>query len=67
VLPLTLSAEATYIAANGDELHSSFEGEGSIDFISGTIAFEGIETFVGEPAGFPRPLARASWKATRLR
>jgi hypothetical protein len=53
VLPLTISdGLITYIAANGNELHATFEGEGSIDFATATIAFEGIETFVGGTGRF---------------
>jgi|SRR5437773_6915055 len=52
VLPLTTYGKIIYIAANGDELHSAFEGEASIDFTTGTIAFEVIETFVGGTGRF---------------
>jgi len=51
----------------GDELHATFEGEGSIDFATATIAFEGIETWSAELAGSPVRLAQATWKATRRR
>jgi hypothetical protein len=53
VLPLTISQGViTYITANGDELHATFVGEGSIDFATGTIAFEGIETYAGGTGRF---------------
>jgi len=53
VLPLTISQGViAYIAANGDALHATFEGEGSIDFATGTIAFEGIETYAGGTGRF---------------
>src|SRR5262245_2048541 len=53
VLPLTISnGEITYVAANGDELHATFEGTASINFLTGDIAFEGIETFVGGTGRF---------------
>jgi hypothetical protein len=53
VLPLTISeGRITYIAANGDELHTGFEGTASIDFASGTIEFQGIETIGGGTGRF---------------
>ena len=52
VLPLIISGRIVYIAANGDELHSTFEGEASIDFATGAIAFAATETFVGGTGRF---------------
>ena len=53
VLPLTITdGHITYIAANGDELHSTFEGDASIDFATGTIDFAGIETLSGGTGRF---------------
>ena len=53
VLPLTISeGRITYVAANGDELHASFEGTASIDFASGTIEFQGTETIGGGTGRF---------------
>ena len=52
VLPLTISSEITYAAANDDVLRSTFEGLGSIDFATGTITFEGIETYAGGTGRF---------------
>ncbi len=53
VLPIIISeGQITYIAANGDELHTAFEGEGSIDFVTGTIAFQGTETIGGGTGRF---------------
>jgi hypothetical protein len=46
VLPLAITATVVYIAANGDELHTTFAGTGSIDFATGIIAFQGDETIV---------------------
>ena len=53
VLPLTISdGRITYIAANGDELHAAFEGEASIDFASGAIEYQGVETIGGGTGRF---------------
>lgn len=53
VLPLTITdGHITYIAANGDELHATFEGDASIDFATGTIEFTGIETLGGGTGRF---------------
>lgn len=42
----------TYIAANGDELWSTFAGSGAIDLIDYTANFEGVETFIGGTGRF---------------
>jgi hypothetical protein len=42
---------AVYTAANGDELHSSFVGTGTIDQ-SGGVTFSGTETFSGGTGRF---------------
>ena len=42
---------AVYTAANGDELHSSFVGTGTID-PSGSVTFSGTETFSGGTGRF---------------
>lgn len=52
VLPLIISGTTVYIAANGDELHSTFEGEASIDFTTGAIAFTATETLAGGTGRF---------------
>ena len=53
VVPLTISdGRITYIAANGDELHTAFEGEASFDLVSGTIEFQGTETIGGGTGRF---------------
>jgi hypothetical protein len=53
VLPLTITdGHIAYIAANGDELHATFEGDASINFATGTIDFAGIETFSGGTGRF---------------
>lgn len=53
VLPLTITdGRITYVAANGDELHTTFEGDASINLATGVIAFEGIETIVGGTGRF---------------
>ena len=53
VLPLTISeGRITYVAANGDELHASFEGTASIDFASGTIEYQGTEAIGGGTGRF---------------
>lgn len=53
VLPLTITQGAiTYVAANGHELHATFEGSASIAFATGDITFEGVETFVGGTGRF---------------
>ena len=52
VLPITISSQITYAAANGDLLTSTFDGEGSIDFTTGNIAFQGTETYAGGTGRF---------------
>jgi hypothetical protein len=53
VLPLTITdGHITYIAANGDELHATFEGDASVNFATGTIEFSGIETLSGGTGRF---------------
>ena len=51
--PTTVSITNTvvYTAANGDELHSSFVGTGTID-PSGSVTFSGTETFHGGTGRF---------------
>jgi len=53
VLPLIISdGHITYIAANGDELHAAFEGEASLDLVSGTVEFQGTESIGGGTGRF---------------
>ena len=52
VLPITISSQITYAAANGNLLRSTFDGAGSIDFTTGNIAFEGTETYAGGTGRF---------------
>jgi hypothetical protein len=51
--PTTVNITNTvvYTAANGDELHSSFVGTGTID-PSGSVTFSGTETFSGGTGRF---------------
>ena len=53
ILPITISIERiTYVAANGDELWSTFAGPGELDLVAGTATFDGVETFVGGTGRF---------------
>jgi len=52
VLPIVISTDITYIAANGDMLHSKFVGAGTINFATGTAMFEGEETYHGGTGRF---------------
>jgi hypothetical protein len=55
ILPIYISVERiTYVAANGDELRSTFAGPGELDLNAGTARFEGVETFVGGTGRFAR-------------
>lgn len=53
ILPIYISVERiTYVAANGDELWSTFAGPGELDLNARTARFEGVETFVGGTGRF---------------
>ena len=68
VLPLTITdGRITYVAANGDELHTTFEGEASFNLATGAIAFEGLKPLLEVPAGSPMRLVKASWKVKHQR
>ena len=52
-LPVFITvARIVYVAANGDQLYSRFEGTGELDFASGRATFDGIETFTGGTGRF---------------
>jgi hypothetical protein len=51
-LPIVISTDITYIAANGDKLHSKFVGTGTINFATATAMFEGEETYDGGTGRF---------------
>ena len=46
-LPLLISNTTTYRAANGDLLNAVFVGGGTLDLVTGDVAFSGKETFTG--------------------
>ena len=53
ILPIYITVERiTYVAANGDELWSTFAGPGELDLVAGRATFEGVETFVGGTGRF---------------
>lgn len=53
LLPIQIAIERiTYVAANGDELWSTFVGPGVIDLATSKATFQGIETFVGGTGRF---------------
>jgi hypothetical protein len=53
VLPIYITIERiTYVAADGDELWSTFAGPGELDLAAGLASFDGIETFVGGTGRF---------------
>jgi hypothetical protein len=53
VLPVFITvAKIVYVAANGDQLWSTFGGGGEIDFATGRATFDGTETFIGGTGRF---------------
>jgi len=53
VLPVLVTvARIVYVAANGDQLWSTFGGGGEIDFATGRATFDGTETFIGGTGRF---------------
>ena len=53
VLPIFIVVpQITYVAANGDELWSSFSGPGTLDLATGKAQFSGTETFFGGTGRF---------------
>ena len=53
VLPVFITvAKIVYVAANGDQLWSTFGGTGEIDFASGRATFDGTETYIGGTGRF---------------
>lgn len=53
LLPIQISIERIrYVAANGDELWSTYTGPGTIDLATGKATFHGLETFVGGTGRF---------------
>ena len=53
ILPILIVIERiTYVAANGDELWSSFRGPGTLDLATGKAEFSGTETFYGGTGRF---------------
>ena len=51
-LPLLISNTTTYRAANGDLLNAVFVGGGTLDLVTGDVAFSGKETFNGGTGRF---------------
>jgi len=53
VLPVSITvSKIVYVAANGDQLWSTFGGGGSIDFATGVATFDGTETYIGGTGRF---------------
>ena len=53
VLPVSITVtKIVYVAANGDQLWSTFGGGGSIDFATGVATFDGTETYIGGTGRF---------------
>jgi hypothetical protein len=53
LLPVYISIEKiAYIAADGDELWSTYAGPGTIDIYTGNATFSGTETFIGGTGRF---------------
>jgi len=53
VLPVFITvAKIVYVAANGDQLWSTFGGGGEIDFATGKTTFDGTETYIGGTGRF---------------
>lgn len=53
VLPVFITVtKIVYVAANGDQLWSTFGGGGEIDFATGRTTFDGTETYIGGTGRF---------------
>ena len=52
VLPINLTSETTYEAANGDLLFQIFEGWGEVDVVTLEVVFEGTELLAGGTGRF---------------
>lgn len=60
LLPIQIAIQRiTYIAANGDELWSTFTGPGTIDLVTGKAVFNGTETFVSGTGRFQNASGRS--------
>jgi hypothetical protein len=51
-LPISLTSETTYEAANGDRLYQKFAGTGQLDVDTLEVEFWGMETFEGGSGRF---------------
>ena len=51
-LPITLTSETTYEAANGHFLDQTFAGTGEVDVVTLEVTFEGTETLAGGTGRF---------------
>ena len=52
IVPLAIVADITYTAANGDVLKSHYVATGTMNFVTGEVTFEGVETFSGGSGRF---------------
>jgi hypothetical protein len=52
VVPLAIVSDITYTAANGDVLKSHYVATGTMNFVTGEVTFEGVETFKGGSGRF---------------
>jgi hypothetical protein len=52
VIQIVLLSTFTFTAANGDELHSTMNGTGYINFLTGVVTFEGLEIWDGGTGRF---------------
>lgn len=53
VLPVSITVtKIVYVAADGDQLWSTFGGVGEIDFTTGRATFDGTETYIGGTGRF---------------
>lgn len=60
ILPISLTSETTYEAANGDRLYQKFSGTGQLDVESLEVEFWGMETFEGGSGRFSNAVGFAN-------
>jgi hypothetical protein len=67
MLPIFLTSETTYEAANGDLLYQTFSGTGTVNTETLEVQFEGMELFEGgtgrfvDAVGFAHSVGSASF------
>ena len=64
VVPLAISAQATYVAANGDVLLAAVTGSGTQNLITGEAVFSGSETYQGGTGRFVDATGGSTFEGT---